>query len=114
VTDPVDPVRGAQRTARVARRAEAAAAPVANLPVPVGAPYTQARDRAASDRTAPGKAAPAADAAFSAQLMAGTPRRGLKGGPGALEQARATYLETEYSGPNDRRPRPGKSTRTEI
>jgi hypothetical protein len=31
-----------------------------------------------------------------------------------LEQARSTYLQNEYAGPNDRRPRKGQITRTEI
>jgi hypothetical protein len=119
VTDPVDPVRRAERTARINRRADANGAadrPTAgaNLPVPVGSPYTRPRDPAGSDRTASGKASPVVDAAFSAQLMAGTPRRGLKGGPETLDQARSTYLGTEYSGKNDRRPKPGRSTRTEV
>lgn len=41
---------------------------------------------------------------FYAQLLGGGPRRGLKGGPETLEEARHTYLENEYSGPADRRP----------
>jgi hypothetical protein len=54
-------------------------------------------------------------AAFAAQLM-GQPgqKRGLRGGPETLDRARSTYLETEWSGPADRRPRPGKITKTEI
>ena len=31
-----------------------------------------------------------------------------------LDAARTTYLRTEYSGPNDRRPAPGLVKRTEI
>jgi hypothetical protein len=41
-------------------------------------------------------------------------RRGLKGGPPVLKQARSAYLETEYSGPNDRRPPTGLLRKTEI
>jgi hypothetical protein len=41
-------------------------------------------------------------------------RRGLKGGPPVLKQARSAYLETEYSGPNDRRPPAGLLRKTEI
>ena len=39
---------------------------------------------------------------------------GLKGGPDMLERAKTSYLQSEYSGQNDRRPRPGRVTRTEI
>jgi hypothetical protein len=41
-------------------------------------------------------------------------RRGLKGGPPVLKQARSAYLETEYSGPNDRRPPTGLIRKTKI
>jgi len=41
-------------------------------------------------------------------------KRGLRGGPEVLEKARASYLEAEYSGPRDRRPRKGRITKTEI
>jgi hypothetical protein len=109
MTDPVDPIRGSSRAEAARRRnrerraAQAAAEAEAKLPVPVGDAYTHAPDPA-----------PAADAAFAAQLMAGAPRRGLKGGPETLERARATYLGTEYSGSNDRRPPKGRITKTEI
>jgi superfamily II DNA/RNA helicase len=38
--------------------------------------------------------------------------RGLRAGYEIREQARATYLQTEYAGPNDRRPRKGRITKT--
>lgn len=41
-------------------------------------------------------------------------KRGLKGGPPVLQQARAAYLEAEWSGPNDRRTRAGRITKTEV
>lgn len=67
---------------------------------------------------APAKpAAPAVPppAAFAAQIL-GQPgkKRGLKGGPPILDEARSTYLSREYSGPNDRRPEPGIRKKTEI
>jgi hypothetical protein len=81
-------------------------APTANLPVPVDA--SRARER-----TSP----PPLDgqAAFSAQLL-GQPgvRRGLRGGPGVVEAARSAYLETNYSGPADRRPNKGILKKTDI
>ncbi len=54
------------------------------------------------------------DPTFAAQVLSGGEKRGLKGGPETLERAKSTYLKSEYSGPNDRRPRPGRVTRTEI
>ncbi len=55
------------------------------------------------------------EAIFTAQVMGQTGvRRGLKGGPPVLKQARSAYLETEYSGPNDRRPPTGLLRKTEI
>ena len=41
-------------------------------------------------------------------------KRGLKGGQEVLEKARSTYLEREYSGRFDRRPRKGRITKTEV
>lgn len=41
-------------------------------------------------------------------------KRGLRGGQEVLDQARSTYLSSEYSGGADRRPRPGKVTKTDI
>lgn len=40
--------------------------------------------------------------------------RGLRGGPNTLEAARSAYLEAEWRGPNDRRAKAGKITKTEI
>ncbi len=54
------------------------------------------------------------EAIFAAQVLSGGEKRGLRGGPETLERAKTTYLKSEYSGPNDRRPRPGLVTKTEI
>jgi len=52
---------------------------------------------------------------FAAQVLGqGGQKRGLRGGPETLDRARATYLETEWSGAADRRPTPGRITKTEI
>ncbi|HEX4182840.1 MAG TPA: hypothetical protein VHY34_06250 [Caulobacteraceae bacterium] len=53
---------------------------------------------------------------FAAQILGqgGGQKRGLKGGPETLDRARATYLGAEWSGPADRRPRPGRITKTEV
>lgn len=52
---------------------------------------------------------------FAAQLF-GQPgrKRGLKGGPPVLTEARSAYLEAEFSGTFDRRPQAGKITKTKI
>jgi len=77
------------------------------LPVPAGPVI---------DRTEPRRVAPASteDATYAAQLLSGGERRGLKGGSETLDRAKTTYLKSEYSGSRDRRPRPGRITRTEI
>ena len=50
----------------------------------------------------------AGHAAFTAQAMGqGGARRGLRGGPPVLANARAAYLGAEWSGSDDRRPAPG-------
>lgn len=54
-------------------------------------------------------------AAYAAQVMGqGGQKRGLRGGSETLDRARSTYLETEWSGPSDRRIRRGRITKTEI
>ena len=82
--------------------AEETAAP--GLPVPVAAPAEQPDPRERNGFVA-----------FIAQVL-GQPgqKRGLRGGPETLEKARSAYLETEWSGPSDRRPGRGKITKTEI
>lgn len=41
-------------------------------------------------------------------------KRGLRGGQEVLDKARSTYLNSEYSGTADRRPRPGQVKKTDI
>ena len=54
-------------------------------------------------------------ATFAAHLMGQTgQKRGLRGGQEVLDNARSTYLGTEYSGPADRRPKAGLIKKTEI
>ena len=56
-----------------------------------------------------------APAGVQAQLLGQDgQKRGLKGGSEVLDKARATYLEREFSGRFDRRPRKGKITKTEV
>ncbi len=82
------------------------------LPVPSG-PVVEHEPGGPARRKARASAAPD-DATYAAQLLGGGEKRGLKGGPETLERAKSTYLKSEYSGPNDRRPRPGRVTRTDI
>jgi len=52
---------------------------------------------------------------LDAHLIAQQARvRGLRGGQNVLETARHTYLETEWSGPHDRRTVAGQITKTDI
>ena len=54
-------------------------------------------------------------APFAAQVLGqGGQKRGLRGGPETLQTARSAYLEAEYSGPADRRPKTGLIKKTEI
>ena len=78
----------------------------AGLPVPVGVAKTVSH---------PASNAAGEDAAFAAQLLGqGGAKRGLRGGPPVLEEARSAYLEAEWSGVGDRRKRLGRITKTEI
>ncbi len=55
------------------------------------------------------------ESAFQAQMLGqGGGRRGLKGGPLTLDHAKAVYLETEWSGPDDRRAPSGKIKKTDV
>ena len=70
---------------------------------------------AVSARTDKGPSPLESFAAFAAQLLGqGGQKRGLRGGPETLERARSTYLETEWSGPSDRRLHTGRITKTDI
>ena len=105
MSEPVDPIRDpSERRSRerraVERRKPGTALVLAQNPTPE--PEAPSSD-------------PMAEAAFTAQMLgqAGQ-KRGLKGGQPVLEQARSAYLEAAYSGPLDRRPAPGRMTRTKI
>jgi hypothetical protein len=83
-----------------------------SLPVPAGPVIDQTGERV---RPRKGRAtATPSDPIFEAQMLSGGEKRGLRGGPETLDRAKSTYLKSEYSGPNDRRPRPGRVTKTEI
>ena len=53
--------------------------------------------------------------AFAAHVMGQSgQKRGLRGGQEVLDNARSTYLGTEYSGEADRRPKAGLLKKTNI
>ena len=110
MTSPIDPIRRAQRLRRAIRSTadepeEVFESDDRNLPVPVG-PVTRPQPRAAAE--------PAASA-FSAHLIGQDgQKRGLRGGPETLDNARTVYVRTEYSGAFDRRARAGRTHKTEI
>jgi hypothetical protein len=121
MTDPIRPVGASNSTRRVAGRtavqarkdgdAGAEAEHGRRLPVPI-IPDAPA-DEAAQEPSP--KSRRAALAAFAAQLIGqGGQKRGLRGGAETLGQARTTYLETEWSGPSDRRLQTGQITKTEV
>lgn len=119
MTDRIRSVSGVERTDRREgdrRERERRAASTSRALVPTETTETDA----SSGEPSPARAAvhPAAEpgaAAFVAQQMgqAGQ-KRGLRGGAPVLDAARSAYLETEYSGAAERRPRAGKTTKTEI
>jgi hypothetical protein len=99
MTDAVDPVRPFERR-QTRRRVEDVARPAThadggtNLPVVIESVH-------AEDIADPPPAAGAS--IFTAQVYGQTgQKRGLRGGQPVIDQARAAYLETEYSGPDDR------------
>lgn len=79
-----------------------------NLPVPLKDEHPREHRRQASRISG-------TTATYEAQII-GQPgrKRGLRGGEEVLKQARSSYLETEYSGPADRRPPKGRLRQTEI
>lgn len=110
---PVGPVpRREDRRQADRRAAERRAAAASRALVPVEPPVEPAGLPA---RPAPAPVPEAAPAAFAAQVIGQTgQRRGLKGGPPVLDAARSTYLGTAWSGAAERRPRPGKTTDTDV
>jgi hypothetical protein len=108
MSEPVDPIRDqAERRLMQRRSAERRKPEPGTALILAPNPPPEAAEQAPSD--------PGAEAAYTAQVLGQTgQKRGLKGGPPVLEQARSAYLEAAYSGPLDRRPPPGRVTRTRI
>ena len=113
MTDPIRPIRPIAGLGRVVAVSRAGAGQVdperaseldRNLPVPVTV--------SVSEELGP---QPVSEAAYAAQIMGqGGQKRGLRGGRETLDRARSTYLETEWSGPSDRRIAVGRITKTDI
>lgn len=109
MTGPVDPIRAFERR-QTRRRADDATRPAGeggtNLPAIIEAAH-------AEDLSDPAPAE--AFSTFAAQMYGQTgQKRGLRGGQPVIDKARAAYLETEFSGPDDRRPPKGLLKKTEI
>lgn len=110
MTGPVEPLRPFERR-QTRRRVEDVAHPAAasggtNLPAIVeGAHAEEIADPAPAEGYS----------TFAAQMYGQTgQKRGLRGGQPVIDAARAAYLETEYSGPDDRRPPKGLLKKTAI
>ena len=113
MTGPIDPTRPYGERRQSARRAEdmprKAADGGANLPAVIEA------SEPGPDAAIPPPPRPEGYAAFAAHLYGQSgQKRGLRGGQPVLDAARSAYLETEYSGPADRRPPKGVLKKTEI
>ena len=110
MTTPIDPVQRPPRPRRTDRsriddrEAVADAQDGANLPMviePAPAPEYDALVSGA--------------AGFSAQMLGQDgQKRGLRGGPEVLGNARSVYTRTEYSGAADRRAPKGGTAKTEV
>jgi hypothetical protein len=102
---PIDPIRPVRliRRERPKAEAETPAQPTVNVTVNIGQP--------ALPLATPLQAPTSVDAHLIAQNARA---RGLRGGQQMLDTARSAYLETEFSGPNDRRTRAGRITKTEA
>jgi hypothetical protein len=108
MTEPVGPVDRISRPRRVSRRSGVAGRRASDRPVQLPVKVEIPTDE-------PAPPPPAGAAEYTAQLMGqGGQKRGLRGGPETIEHAKAAYLETEWSGPADRRPPPGRIAKTEI
>jgi len=114
MTGPVDPIGRAPNTRRQRRRADD---PPPHDVETGGYPVPALTEAAAQSEPEPAPRPPpkGAYSPFAAHMIGqDNRRRGLKGGQPVLDEARARYLGAEYSGPADRRPQPGRITKTEI
>jgi hypothetical protein len=114
MTGPIDPIGRTANTRRQRRRADDPPphdVEAGGYPAPA---LTTATAQTGPEPERP-PAPKAAYSAFAAHMIGqDNRRRGLKGGQPVLDEARSRYLGAEYSGPADRRPQPGRITKTEI
>ena len=104
MTGAIDPIR----PIRLIRR-EAAA------PAPASQDDAQAVFNVSINVVPAPEPAPRSPTNLDAHLIAQQARvRGLRGGQKVLETARHAYLETEWSGPNDRRTVAGRIAKTDV
>jgi hypothetical protein len=105
---PIDPIRPIRLVRWRPRQAE----PEEREPDPAAVNVT-INIAAGQAESAPSMAQPSISPA--AHMLAQNARtRGLRAGQKVLETARHVYLETEWSGPNDRRIPTGRITKTKI
>jgi hypothetical protein len=105
---PIDPIRPIRLISRQPPKPAddegAAEAPIVNVTINVG-----------TEPPEPVRAPTQPQVSSAAHLIAQSARtRGLRAGQKVLETARSVYLETEWSGPNDRRVRTGQITKTDV
>ena len=117
MTGPIDPIRRISAAGRPLRPDEDGWEDGeelrANLPAVIeGEEPEPLRERV---RAATPQGRRAAAGAYDAQVLGQDGvKRGLRGGQEVLNNARSTYLNNEFSGPNDRRPPKGVITKKEI
>jgi hypothetical protein len=103
---PIEPIRPVRLVRRQAPRPDADSGPDAQPAITVSITVS-----AAEPHPAPTQPPTNVDAHLIAQEAR---VRGLRGGQKVLEAARHTYLETEWSGPSDRRLQVGRITKTDV
>uniref|UniRef100_B0T0Y9 Uncharacterized protein n=1 Tax=Caulobacter sp. (strain K31) TaxID=366602 RepID=B0T0Y9_CAUSK len=108
---PIDPIRRAQAARRALPAPRESDRPDADGATEGEEDVTFVRD----EQPAPPPPRRGAFATFAAHLMGQSgQKRGLRGGQEVLDNARSTYLGTEYSGTADRRLKAGLIKKTEI
>ncbi len=105
MTDPINPIRrpDGDRRSRVRRKGD----PAAQAETAKAAPQPPAV-------IAPDKRIDPQPVVAAQLIGQDGQKRGLRGGPQTLAQARAAYLSTEWSGAIDRRNRTGLFSKTKI
>jgi hypothetical protein len=106
MTGAIAPIRSIRPIRREAAKASVGsrddASPAFSVSITVGPP---------NPPTAPTQPPANLDAHLAAQEAR---VRGLRGGQNVLDTARSTYLQTEYSGPDDRRLHAGQITKKDV